>query len=153
MNEEGRVKNILVNDVNCYTDLLARSLCQNGINYVQIENEFHFDDMIYRIYGFDEYLELCSQQESVIINPEQLQNMDLTSILDCDGSSILDKIFLKPERIFNCEENTSSEREEFVRVPVYTKKKIHQENIRTNQGIKYNFAGVKKTRGYGKRSR
>lgn len=49
-----KVKNILVENRNEFQELLIRELINNEISYVQIENEFHFLDKIYRFYDFDE---------------------------------------------------------------------------------------------------
>lgn len=45
-----RVKNILVSNIGIFKEELIRELIKNQIGYVQIENEFHFLDHIYRIY-------------------------------------------------------------------------------------------------------
>ena len=45
-----RVKNVLVNDVEVFQEELVQELISKEIGYVQIENEFHFLDSIYRIY-------------------------------------------------------------------------------------------------------
>lgn len=45
-----RVINIAVNNKDYFIELLIRDLISEGISYVQIENEFHFLDHIYRFY-------------------------------------------------------------------------------------------------------
>lgn len=57
-----RVKNILVNDVETFQEELVKELIKNQISYVQIENEFHFLDYIYRIYDLEVVAELFLQQ-------------------------------------------------------------------------------------------
>ena len=47
---KGRVRNILVSDLETFKEFLIKSLIRNGIEYVNIDNEFHFMDKIYRFY-------------------------------------------------------------------------------------------------------
>lgn len=56
---KGRVRNFVVNDVGLFTDLFARILCRSDVSYVQVNNEFHCFDKIYRFYSLNEYKELC----------------------------------------------------------------------------------------------
>ena len=49
-NSKGRVRNILVSDLDTFKEFLIKSLIRNGIEYVNIDNEFHFMDRIYRFY-------------------------------------------------------------------------------------------------------
>ncbi len=58
----GRVRNILVSDVEQFEEVLVRELILNQISYVKIENEFHFLECIYRIYD----LEMVAK--SVVLN-------------------------------------------------------------------------------------
>ena len=57
-----RVKNILVSDVEIFQEELVKELINNQISYVQIENEFHFLDYIYRIYDLEVVAKLFLQQ-------------------------------------------------------------------------------------------
>ena len=46
---KGRVRNILVSDLDTFKEFLIKSLIRNGIKYVNIDNEFHFMDRIYAV--------------------------------------------------------------------------------------------------------
>lgn len=50
MEKTTRVRNIMVFDSEQFQEDLVKELIVNNISYVQIENEFHFLDKIYRIY-------------------------------------------------------------------------------------------------------
>lgn len=47
------VKNIIVSDRVFFTENLVRDLIQHQISYVQIENEFHFLNYIFRFYDMN----------------------------------------------------------------------------------------------------
>ena len=47
------VKNIVVSDRDFFTENLVRDLIQHQISYVQIENEFHFLNYIFRFYDMN----------------------------------------------------------------------------------------------------
>lgn len=47
---ENRVRNYFVIDIDSFKEHLVRDLIRNNINYVQIENEFHFLDKVYRFF-------------------------------------------------------------------------------------------------------
>lgn len=52
MNKKSRVINIVVNDIDVFIECLIRELIRCDISYVQIDNEFHFLDHIYRFYDY-----------------------------------------------------------------------------------------------------
>ena len=45
-----RVVNVAVSNKEYFLEILVRDLISRGVSYVQIENEFHFLDHIYRFY-------------------------------------------------------------------------------------------------------
>ena len=45
-----RVVNVAVSNKEYFLEILVRDLISRGVSYVQIENEFHFLDYIYRFY-------------------------------------------------------------------------------------------------------
>ena len=47
---ESRVKRFIVTDLEEFEENLVKCLIMGGISYVQIEDEFHFLDNIYRFY-------------------------------------------------------------------------------------------------------
>lgn len=52
-----RVVNVAVGNREYFLDILAGELISNGISYVQIENEFHFLNHIYRFYDINQDLD------------------------------------------------------------------------------------------------
>lgn len=55
--KQGRVRNIVVSNVEVVSDVVERMLCKNGVSYVHVDNEFHCFDKIIRFYSFEEYNE------------------------------------------------------------------------------------------------
>lgn len=47
-----QVKNYIVENLSLFMDYLERELCQQGISYVKIDNEIHFQNQIIRLYDF-----------------------------------------------------------------------------------------------------
>lgn len=45
-----RVRNIVISNKDMFEEALIRDLIKNDISYVQIEDEFHFNDKIYRFF-------------------------------------------------------------------------------------------------------
>lgn len=97
---QGIVRNYVVTDREKFCDAMASSLCKMGISYVQIENEFHFDDKIYRFFNFGEAIELdelvtfvCLDREKVLtLSPSEFlfvrDQEDLGRMLDPLGQEV-----------------------------------------------------------------
>lgn len=47
---QSRVRNYFVTDIDSFEEHLVRDLIRNNINYLQIENEFHFLGKVYRFF-------------------------------------------------------------------------------------------------------
>lgn len=63
-----KVKNILVNEKDKYIDLVIKELIKYGISYLQIDNEIHFDDYIFRFYDInDRILDNVMESEKISI--------------------------------------------------------------------------------------
>lgn len=45
-----KIKNYIVDNIEVVIDYLETILCQQGISYVRIDNEFHFNNQIVRLY-------------------------------------------------------------------------------------------------------
>lgn len=45
-----QIKNYIVDNRELFFDYLEKELCQNGISYVRIDNEIHFQNKIIRLY-------------------------------------------------------------------------------------------------------
>ena len=70
--KQGIVRNYVVTDREKFCDAMARTLCKMQISYVQIDNEFHFNDKIYRFYNFGEVIELTEQVSFVCLDREKV---------------------------------------------------------------------------------
>ena len=42
MKSKGRVRNYVVSNKELFCDVMAKSLCDMQVQYVQVDNEFHF---------------------------------------------------------------------------------------------------------------
>ena len=72
----GRVVNILIDNLEVFEEKLIRDLIKNGISYVQIGNEFHFLNHIYRFYDLEKISKLLLQESLVITDDIFLSNND-----------------------------------------------------------------------------
>lgn len=63
-----RVRNIVVSNVEIFEEELIKELIKNEISYVQIENEFHFLDHIYRIYDLEFVAKVFSQEQEDLLD-------------------------------------------------------------------------------------
>lgn len=48
-----QIKNYIVDNIEVVIDFLERMLCQEGISYVRIDNEFHFNNQIIILYDLE----------------------------------------------------------------------------------------------------
>lgn len=48
-----KIKNYIVDNIDIVIESIERELCIKGISYVRIENEFHFNDQIIRLYDLE----------------------------------------------------------------------------------------------------
>ena len=78
---KGRVRNYVVSNKELFCDFLASSLCKMQVEYVQIDNEFHFNDRIYRFYSFDECLQLQGNVVFVGIDKDKLISLSPQDLL------------------------------------------------------------------------
>lgn len=79
--KQGIVRNYVVTDREKFCDAMARALCQMQISYVQIDNEFHFNDKIYRFYNFGEVIELTEQVSFVCLDREKVFSLSPLDLL------------------------------------------------------------------------
>lgn len=92
--KQGIVRNYVVTDKEKFCDAMARALCKMQVSYVQIDNEFHFNDKIYRFYNLGDAIELTEQVSFVCLDREKVLTLspgdllftrekeDITRILD-----------------------------------------------------------------------
>ena len=79
--KQGIVRNYVVTDREKFCDAMARTLCKMQISYVQIDNEFHFNDKIYRFYNFGEVIELTEQVSFVCLDREKVLTLSPSGLL------------------------------------------------------------------------
>jgi len=48
-----KIKNYIVDNIDIVIETIERELCIKGISYVRIENEFHFNNQIIRLYDLE----------------------------------------------------------------------------------------------------
>lgn len=123
-----RVRNIAVtNDFEYFEETLIKYLIVNEISYVQVENEFHFSDNIYRLFDYSnkESMEILINspgQTIVVYSPESL-----ISIEDSFNFKRSDNLYVEaPGRL----EMPTKERK------TYSKKMVKAHNRMINQTIK-----------------
>lgn len=89
---QGRVRNYVVTDREKFCDAMARALCQMQVSYVQIDNEFHFNDKIYRFYNFGEVIELSEQVSFVCLDREKVLSLSPCDLLFTKEASDLNRL-------------------------------------------------------------
>ena len=105
MEKKTRVKNILVFDSEQFQEDLVKELIVNNISYVQIENEFHFLDKIYRIYDFnyinDMFMQLSSKPLATDDKMFLVSNMELPELSQKKNVSYTKKMIKEDNRRAN----------------------------------------------------
>ena len=119
--EKFRVQNFIVSDLEKFEDALAICLIRNQIDYVQIDNEFHFLDKIYRFYevtcvekGDDIYATIFDGCNEPMFSP---MNGALSSLLT---------------HLNDAEEKQESEVAPKPKAPIYKKSMMKRDNVRFN---------------------
>lgn len=123
-----KVKNILVTNKEVFIELLIKELINNSISYVQIDNEFHFEDKIYRFYDANDY----QNAKAANVTIEVLNLMDIKDL----ASHNLE------ESLTTIEKDDYQENELFT--PKINKKYIKQQNRQYNSQIKNSFRNKRK---------
>ena len=127
------VKRYIVTDLEEFEDNLARCLIIGGISYVQIENEFHFLDKIYRFYDSKSLknMDICSNFEEggliKIISPLDILSIEeiMVNNRKADINSFIEELM---EDSFDDRTSRS--------IPTYNKKMIKRQNKLVNQRIR-----------------
>ena len=135
---KGRVRNILVSNLDSFKELLIRGLIRHNISYVMIDNEVHCFDKIFRFYDVKDACNLID--EGVLIFGREDEKIRLLSDMDL--------IFAKKEQEFkdtllnfgvedvSCEEVSYSKKKQGI--PSYNKRQIKRDNHMLNQKLKRN---------------
>lgn len=132
---QGIVRNYVVTDREKFCDSMARALCQMQISYVQIENEFHFNDKIYRFFNFGEAIQLDDMVTFVCLDREKVLSLSPCDLLftkdECDLSRLLDPM---QEMVVAPEEVTFEEEKPMQKVNV--RQLMRHDNKMINQRIR-----------------
>ena len=134
---QGRVRNYVVFQKYSFCSMLAKTLCKMQIPYVQVDNEFHFDDKILRFYSVDESLELTGQVKFVCYGDNKIISLDPQSLLFTRNKNDLDQVFISPDEIVTIVDDYKDE-EEVNKDICYTKQKRKQDNNMVNQKLRQN---------------
>lgn len=133
--KQGRVRNYVVNNVDVILDVFEKMLCQNGVSYVHVDNEFHCFDKILRFFSFDEYKQLQELMGFVGEEDGFIRCVDPMMInLARDKEELKKSMFI--------EEETSEYLVEDEKTPTYTKRMREQsshdvnDKLRQNKGVK-----------------
>ena len=134
---KGRVRNYVVSNKELFCDFLASSLCKMQIEYVQIENEFHFNDRIYRFYSFDECLQLQGNVVFVGIDKDKLISLSPQDLLFNREVDSLERL-LHPEEsmIMDVPEIRFDDKK---KNNFHSRKSIRENNKKVNQKIKNSY--------------
>ena len=134
---KGRVRNYIVSNKEMFCDYLARSLCKMQVEYVQVDNEFHFNDKIYRFYTFDECLELQGSVVFVGIDKDKLISLCPQDLLFNRDTDSLERL-LHPEEsmIMDVPEVKFDDKK---KISFQTKRSIREDNKKVNQKIKNSY--------------
>ena len=132
---KGRVRNILVSDLDTFKEFLIKSLIRNGIKYVNIDNEFHFMDRIYRFYDVN-LLSKLIDEGIVIFGKEE----DMVRILSAESLMFArDKVDIEKAFIgFEPEVEEVTFNKKGSSIPKYNKSMIKRQNYMLNQKLKNN---------------
>lgn len=132
---QGIVRNYVVTDREKFCDAMARALCQMQISYVQIENEFHFNDKIYRFYNFGEEIELSEQVSFVCLDREKVLSLSPCDLLFAKDTMDLNRLLDPMEDMIVPSEDISYE-EEKPKQKVNVRRVMRHDSKMINQRIK-----------------
>ena len=118
---KGRVRNYVVSNKEIFCDHLAKMLCDMQVQYVQVDNEFHFDDKICRFYNFDECVLVDGKLCFVDIDKTSMSSLCENSLLDVKNND------------FDIELGSKKSKKS------YMKKMIKHNNSMVNQKIKQSY--------------
>lgn len=133
----GRVRNFVVSNVEVFSDIFARALCQNQVDYLQIENEFHCFDKIYRFYSFEEYKELRDTMNFVGEDDDFVRTIEPLRIITSRSDVELSSAFLEDIGSVSSVDDYMLEIKD-EKVPSYTKTMIRQSSKTVNDQIRQN---------------
>ena len=113
------VKCLIVNEKGLFLDQLVKELIAQGIDYVQIENEFHFNNQVYRFYSPEEVTkEIIESDENTVMGLEIISEKPL---MDVEGP-----------KVRKGKKNSG-------KTPTYNKTLIKRQNKETNKYLRGNI--------------
>lgn len=125
-----QVKNMIITtDKDLFMELLEKELINNCISYVRIDNEFHFEDKIYRFYSPKDYQDVVAKN----LAAEVINFMDIT---DLHGHDITENIFI--------EEKPNVEGFKTTQNPTLNKQYIKEQNRLSNRQLRNNQRNYRK---------
>lgn len=136
--KQGIVRNYVVTDREKFCDSLARTLCQMQVSYLQIDNEFHFNDNIYRFYNFGEIIELTEQVSFVCLDREKVLSLSPCDLLFATDEHDLSKLF-DPMQDMIVEAEDIRYAEEKPKQKVNIRKLRNYENKMVNQRLRNSY--------------
>ena len=134
-NSKGRVRNILVSELDTFKEFLIKSLIRNGIEYVNIDNEFHFIDRIYRFYDVKLLSKLID--EGIVIfgkEDEMVRILSAESLMFARDKVDIENAFIE----FEPEVEEVTFKKKGSSIPKYNKSMIKRQNYMLNQKLKNN---------------
>lgn len=138
-NSKGRVRKVLVSDWERFKELLIRSLIKYNISYLQIDNEFHFFDKIFRFYDFDMANKLINDGVEFFGQEDDVLRIFVESdLLFSKTKEDIENIFLSSDDIQYYEEKEEVKINANKSIPAFSKKKVKRDNYMLKQKIKHN---------------
>ena len=134
---KGRVRNYVVSNKELFCDFLASSLCKMQVEYVQIDNEFHFNDRIYRFYSFDECLQLQGNVVFVGIDKDKLISLSPKDLLFNREVDSLERLLHPEESMIMDVPEIRFDDKKKNNFP--SRKSIRENNKKVNQKIKNSY--------------
>ena len=134
---KGRVRNYVVSNKELFCDFLASYLCKMQVEYVQIDNEFHFNDRIYRFYSFDECLQLQGNVVFVGIDKDKLISLSPQDLLFNREVDSLERLLHPEESMIMDVPEIRFDDKKKNNFP--SRKSIRENNKKVNQKIKNSY--------------
>jgi len=125
----------LVSDLDTFKEFLIKSLIRNGIEYVNIDNEFHFMDKIYRFYDVKLLSKLID--EGIVIfgkEDEMVRILSAESLMFARDKADIENAFIG----FEPEVEEVTFKKKGSSIPKYNKSMIKRQNYMLNQKLKNN---------------
>lgn len=135
-NSKGRVRNFVVSNKEVFCDVLARTLCEKQISYVQIDNEFHFMDKVCRFYSFEESLGVNKILEFVSAGKDKIILLNPENLMLARDEDEFGRLFSTPQEKIVCTDRCNLDKVETNKGFTYTKQRRRVDNKINNQKIK-----------------